>query len=307
MNHQRQKLIPIILAVILCHIAVIRYNYNYYDAESNKYKYTSTRNVDVLKEVSQLTISSNTTSANTTSSIISNKKLEFIHIPKTGGSAIELEASKKGITWGACHYIQIESNGDACQQPDLYDQMKQNRGYDKTKVPFDFEGSFGEPWHTPPHWFNHYPFRNDTAFTVVRDPYSRAVSHFYCKYKGMKGTKEQMNNATVMNQWLRDLFTDITIMKLAHFLPQHHYVYDINGIQLVHNVLKLENLNEEFSILMKQYNINVTLPQESKFNARNSSSALTVKDLDSRTISLINDVYLEDFIRFNYSRTTNEM
>ena len=292
--YKRQSFIPIILfVVIVCDIALL--HYKYYVQKDN----LSSPKV-ILKE-SKHTVTSNT-------SLTNNKnKLEFIHISKTGGSAIELEASKKGITWGACHYVQIESNGDACQQPDLHDKMKQNRGYNKTKVPFEFKGSFGEPWHTPPHWFNHYPFQNDTTFAVVRDPYSRAVSQFYCKYKGMKGTKEQMNNATIMNHWLQDLFNDTIMMKRAHFLPQHHYIYDMNGIQLVDHVLKLENLNEEFSILMKQYNIDVTLPQESKFNARNSSSALAVKNLDSRTIALMNDVYLEDFIRFNYTRMTNEM
>ena len=119
--YKRQSFIPIILfVVIVCDIALL--HYKYYVQKDN----LSSPKV-ILKESKHTVLTSNT-------SLTNNKnKLEFIHISKTGGSAIELEASKKGITWGACHYVQIESNGDACQQPDLHDKMKQNRGYNKTK------------------------------------------------------------------------------------------------------------------------------------------------------------------------------
>jgi len=236
---------------------------------------------------------------------IKKNKLEFVHITKTGGSAIEREASMKNITWGACHYIILEYNGIGCQNPDLYDKLN---GFNASNVPFEFEKSFGEPWHTPSHWMNHRPYIADDidTFTVVREPYSRAVSQFYCKYKGFKGPVEQRNNATVMNVWLRDLFNNSVKVKKAHFLPQHYYVYDRNGRKLIDHILKYEeDLSYEFSKLMKKYDLNVSLPDPSlddkKFNARNASSSLTIEDLDSKTIQLINNVYGEDFLRFNYT------
>lgn len=251
------------------------------------------QNEDLPQPISQIRKRNAVKTKNTIS-----KKLEFIHITKTGGSAIERAASMNDITWGACHYINVASNGVGCHRPDLLDRRK---GINETNVPFEHTGSFGEPWHTPPHWMLHYPFRDDKTFTVVRNPYSRAVSLFYCKYKGFKGTLGQMNNATVMNTWLQETLNDPTMMSMAHFLPQHHYVYDRNGMKLVDHVLKHENLNHEFSMLMTEYNLNVTLPQDTKLNARDSDSSLTTQDLDAVTIELIKDLYYDDFKRFGYN------
>jgi hypothetical protein len=237
------------------------------------------------------------------------KKLEYIHIAKTGGSAIEREASMKGITWGACHYITMKHIGPGCQHPDL---VNRGKGYNRTNVPFQFDGGFGEPWHTPPHWMKHniYEDRNNNdndnsinTFTVVRDPYSRMISHYYCKYKGINGHSsnmdmDQINNIELMNSWIQDLLQSPK-KRLGHFLPQHYYVYDKYGIKLINHVLKHENLSEEFSELMEKYDIDISLP-DVKFNARKSTSSLKVEDLNSDTIALINEVYYDDFRRFEY-------
>ncbi len=260
------------------------------------------------------------------------RKLEYIHITKTGGSAIEHEASiQQNITWGACHYLNMTSNGNGCNHPDIGLFHK----YNESNIPLPSKGiniRLGEPWHTPPHWLLHNPFENDDTFTVVRNPYSRTVSHYYCKYKGYtgKGKKGDKNNATIMNEWIQDLMNltkikiDLThhdivyddqhnlivghhnLMKknnliLVHFLPQHYYVYDKDGQKIIDHVLKNENLNQEFSMLMNEYGINITLPQ-TKWNGRSSDNLLTHHDLDNLTISMINDLYHDDFHRFNYTK-----
>ena len=45
------------------------------------------------------------------------RRLEFVHITKTGGSAIEKAGAEQGIVWGACHYMNISEVG--CSRPDL--------------------------------------------------------------------------------------------------------------------------------------------------------------------------------------------
>ena len=75
----------------------------------------------------------------------------FIHIPKTGGVSVEDLASKAGHALGACV---VSAFGDGALP---YPQAK---------------GYIMEPYHTPPARF--VPF----SFTVVRNPYARAVSEF---------------------------------------------------------------------------------------------------------------------------------
>ncbi len=43
-----------------------------------------------------------------------SKRQEFLHITKTGGSAIEMGAAAAGVQWGACHYLEVPYLG--CNQ-----------------------------------------------------------------------------------------------------------------------------------------------------------------------------------------------
>ena len=231
-------------------------------------------------------------------------RLEYVHITKTGGSTIEYEASmQQNITWGACHWVKMKNNGPGCQQPDT----RYSKEYNEANIPFVIYirplQNVGEPWHTPPHWFQSVPFEFDDTFTIVRDPYTRMISQFYCKYRGYprtggKGFERRINNATILNEWIQNLLSKMPIKK-AHFLPQHHYVYDKHGNRMIDHVIKLENLNDEFARLMNEYDIDVRLP-ETKINSRKADSALTVDDLDDKSIKLINRAYHDDFDRFNY-------
>ena len=55
----------------------------------------------------------------TSKSATNNRRLEFVHITKTGGSAIEIEkaGAQTGIIWAACHYMNVSDVG--CFNPDI--------------------------------------------------------------------------------------------------------------------------------------------------------------------------------------------
>ncbi len=119
--------------------------------------------------------------------------LEFIHITKTAGSSIETAAANAGIKYGACHWLNLQrfGFGSACNKPDKkwYSMLKMK--LNKTRTYKWNRRMSLEYWHTPWHWFqdDHNPYQNKSFFTVVRNPYERAVSEFFfsCKSKDHPG------------------------------------------------------------------------------------------------------------------------
>lgn len=223
------------------------------------------------------------------------KQLEFIHITKTAGSSIEEAAARSGIRWGACHWKKIGTFGTNCTGAWRGKRILYNR----TRVPYGFSRNLiGEPWHTPHYWFLRNPYEESPTFVVARNPYERCVSEYYSKFGGYKGRNR--NDPKVMNSFL---LSRIKKFRGLHFLPQHLYVYDEDGRRVVEHVLQFENLDEEFSSLMHQYDLPVELPR--RFNVRNATrSQLTVANLTTEAIAAINHRYVDDFRRFKYRVVT---
>lgn len=194
------------------------------------------------------------------------KFLEFIHIPKNAGTTIENIAEKKNVKWGRFKPEHMESvQSDVCSY-----------------------------WHTPPKQFNSNSFyNNDETFCVIRDPVDRMVSEFAYRHKG----KKERNDKVYMNQWLREHLSNTYNTNggglNCHFLPQHHFIYDDNGKKTCHNVLRFDNLTNEFNDLMNKHEYDIRLDDKKKDNK--SNSVLTAKDVDEENIRMIHEIYKRDF------------
>lgn len=194
------------------------------------------------------------------------KELRFIHITKNAGTSIENIANNLNICWGR------------------FDPIYKS-----------IQSTYVEKWHVTGHLKQKYDY-----FCVVRNPYERIISEFHCKYSNPQISKIE---------WTKELFnkhiqTKITnSMKLVkhhshpggHYCPQHYYILDTVKI----NVIKYENIDTEFSNLMKQYSIPLKLDRHDN---KTSKKIFSPFDFDETSNDLINTFYSKDFEMFDYAK-----
>jgi len=204
---------------------------------------------------------------------LAEKRLEFVHITKAGGTTIEHAGAQGGVAWGMCHYM----SHLLC------------KGVTPDKRRKWIEGS---SWHD--HAENRYDDGTKT-FTIVRNPYDRAISMYY--YNNKKTPIDILND----RKYLIDFF--LYAKKGEYAMTQSSYVFDEEkgGEKVIDYVLKLETLETDgnFEVLMKAFNLNVTLPKH-RLNGRRDGSILRVKNLPKAAIEYINEYYRDDFINFGY-------
>ena len=219
-------------------------------------------------------------------------QLEFLHIPKTAGSAIEKVAAKAGIRWGACHFHHAEENEMGCPLP--YDWQ------DKVRIDNKMSPKLrkSSPWHLPIDFLDaeYNPYIGKATFTVVRNPYERAISMYYDKWIGYKGVSDK-NNPVRINSFLQQLLAGAAIdMNSVVTMPQYHFANNTN------HVLHYENLDIEFPALMEKYGLADTVHWDtSKYN-QSKDKKFTLAKLTSETLHVIETEYAMDFELFGYSR-----
>lgn len=219
-------------------------------------------------------------------------KLHFIHIPKTGGSSVgeSLRALPPSLR------IPKSSNGWEIS----------NIG-----IPMPPERKWGESiWHQPLSFFEeHVPkdmYDDYTCFTVVRNPFSRLRSEFFYR------TKPPTHNGRSFNE-VKGSFKRFVIdhlnkptrkflnMKDGHFVKQSSFV---EGTKFV-NIFKTENIQElEKWLQLKISNDDFKLKHVNKCRYDNKEDFMGRKCseyYDTDTISLVQNIYRQDFEKFDYS------
>lgn len=200
--------------------------------------------------------------------------LEFVHITKTGGTAIESIAAASGIPWGACHARR---------------ELPTCKGLAKTA---HSPTSYSD-WHNP-----RIAYKCNNLFTIVRNPYTRILSWFYCPWEGYN--REEPVTPSVFNKWLQKSISKIEQSVSFHGKPQYEYVFDERGAQRVKHVLHYENLEHEFNALMQAYNMSLRYSSKSINPSKWQHRNMSIHDLSIDTLELIHRVYNKDFAKFGY-------
>ena len=242
------------------------------------------------------------------------RKLQLIHIPKTGGGTLEDVGFKHGVKWGK---YREDWPGGNCP-----------RGCPRTWQPCS-------GWHIPPPVFKHLSTREDPyegyhTFCAVRHPFRRAISEYL--WTGGECSAEGLNSAVhsvigQINATIHTLVHDFPsippeMLALAskvkypgmgrkfdkdsdqssdcHWLPQWLYTKDSCG-----TILRTESLMADFKAMMKLWGhqINGSEMKSATFshsNFKRTGCELAVGALDARSVQLLSTVYRKDFEDFSY-------
>lgn len=222
--------------------------------------------------------------------------LAFLHIPKTGGTAIEDLAFHHGKRWGRyIHYPLLPADSRVCSNwhlPRAF--MKQQLGEDI--------------------------YRSAQTFCVVRHPYSRAISqHIYqSEYDSSLPQDEKGCNADALNRHVQRILGHGVAESMGskrssdsvwgigaedcHWLPQWMYTTALDGKPNACNHILTYNstLDAQLSNLFDSYGLHA-MAHDPQIDHRSEPEGiaggcqLQVEALDSRSRRLLDMAYARDF------------
>jgi len=210
----------------------------------------------------------------------------FVHVPKTAGTALTAALApfattgtrtpmRRAIRWLPLH-----------EAPDRAYFRKHETAADMAK-------KMGLP--------AYYGFHR---FTVVRNPFEHAVSH----YEYLKEFRNPKLAARFAAMSFGDYLTWRTTAR-GLFVPsftvipdQAHWLVDAHGQLLVNRVMRMESLSDDFATLTTDLGLSgVTMQRINPTQAKQKDRPLA-SYYDSDTLDRVRQLYARDFDLFGYSR-----
>lgn len=199
----------------------------------------------------------------------------FVHVPKTGGSSIRHVLSPFSTPKAEGHFRRLSANLPLREDP----QKVRLRTHDTAawaRLKLGAE-----------------TFQTLHKFSVVRNPYTRAISYF--EYLRQNPTHPH-------NQIVKNMSLQKYLLWGMHRALQSRHLCDAKGDLLIDRVLRFESLDEEFKSICTEIGISLDLPR-----INTSSQMPLTKYLTPGTCKLIDQIYAQDFELFDYPKSINTL
>ena len=198
----------------------------------------------------------------------------FIHIPKTGGTSVEINFSEK---------FNIKLNNDSLYSHNLNETKLNENIIINSSLQHMTYNKIVE--HNE---FFKIDFNNIKIITIVRNPYERIISDlFFYKLIDVDTSKEKVFD--IINEYLLSDSYDM------HNAPQYIFILDKNNKVIPDvNILKTENLTIDMN--------NLGYTDFDRFDNKNQDKPNYYSYLNNKSIKRINNFYHFDFLLFNYHK-----
>jgi hypothetical protein len=176
-----------------------------------------------------------------------DRRLLFVHIPKTAGSTMEMDVAlgqDKQLTWGKCMFL---DGASGC--PTVTDSKYRFGRPLRTLPPY---------WHVPVHYFplhSYNPYDADT-FAVIRHPVDRAVSeyHYLCS-RDKRQLCKNMTNFILTGVDPKEAKNFVFPRTTYHWISQRDFIVGPFETRTVDHILQMEDMSPHFEQLVTAFGL----------------------------------------------------
>lgn len=257
----------------------------------------------------------------------------FIHIPKNAGSTMtEIFLKEKNKLIGNFYFRKVlrRKYNKKTEIFEQYLEKKYNSLMYENKLlyeDFDNQILYNKPnrinfWHIPMYYWKQKYIdeykKKHKIFCVIRNPYERVLSLFnhwismYSKEDNPISIKKDEyifdnhfeKTPENLNRFIQKVFKNNDFIHYldGHLIPQYYYVYDTKNNQIPNDIIRYENLEEDFEQFSNKYELNIDIKNLESVQIFRSVSNLDISDLDDHSIHLINKYYTLDFEYLGYNK-----